>query len=341
MQEPTASSVAILSELYHKYFGSRPEEIVLLPQSGSVRKYYRLTTGAVSAIGTFGNNQAENEAFFSFTHHFNIKRQPVPQLYSIHTDRQHYLQEDIGNDSLYSRLPESGADFSLELKEIYREVLKTLAVLQIEGGQGLDYSAAFPRAEFDAQSMRWDCNYFKYYFLNLMEIPYDEEQLEQDFMVLTKYLLKADSSHFLFRDFQSRNIFLKDNKAYFIDYQGGRRGALAYDVTSLLYQAKADIPQRIREELLEEYIKTAKGLTDLNPIDFREQFYAFTLLRQMQVLGAYGRRGLVERKAHFLKSIPFALKNIAWILEHKFPPVSVPELHRVLGRLTKLKSYDL
>jgi len=337
------NTVEILKELFEDYFGEKTTKVEAIPPSSSTRKYYRLWSESKSAIGTFGDNAEENEAFFSYTRHFNGLNLNVPKLYAVTKDKLHYLQEEAGKTSLYELLPENDEKFDKNLITLYKKSIKNLAHLQIKGGTGLNYSHAFPRADFDKTSMLWDCNYFKYYFLKPANIPYDEQKLEDDFHKFSDYLLSERNDYFLFRDFQSRNILIKDGDPYFIDYQGGRRGALQYDLASLLFQAKANIPHELREELLDYYISVAEKITEINIPQFKKYYYAFVLIRHIQVLGAYGLRGLIERKEHFLKSIPFALKNIKWIFDQRNPEIDLPELKRVLLALAsseKFKSYD-
>ncbi len=209
---------------------------------------------------------------------------------------------------------------------------------QILGSENFDYSNCYPRSAFDKQSMMWDLNYFKYYFLKFAKIPFYEQELEDDFNRFVDFLLEADTNYFMYRDFQSRNIMIKDNKPYFIDYQGGRRGALAYDLASLLYDAKADLSNETRYLLKEYYIGK---LADYN-IDtekFKRHYFGYVLIRKMQAMGAFGFRGLYERKEHFLQSIPFAINNLKYLLAHFELPVELPELQKVLLLLTKSKSF--
>jgi hypothetical protein len=210
--------------------------------------------------------------------------------------------------------------------ESYRRVLEILPRFQIEAGRDLNYKVCYPRASFDRQSINWDLNYFKYYFLRLAGIPFNEQALEQDFTRLTKFLLSADHDYFLYRDFQSRNIMLHDNKPFFVDYQGGRRGALQYDVASLLYDAKADLPPGLRQELLDHYLDNLRNYIPLTREAFMQHYHAFVYVRLMQAFGAYGFRGFYERKAHFLQSVPYALKNLRWLLHNVTLPIELPTL---------------
>jgi hypothetical protein len=197
---------------------------------------------------------------------------------------------------------------------------------QIEAGRDLNYKVCYPRASFDRQSINWDLNYFKYYFLRLAGISFNEQALETDFSRLTKFLLGADHDYFLYRDFQSRNVMLRDGQPYFLDYQGGRKGALQYDIASLLYDGKADIPPELRQELLDYYLDCLGNYIKVDHDAFMEHYYAFVYIRIMQSLGAYGFRGFYERKAHFLQSVPYALKNLRWLVHHVKLPIALPAL---------------
>jgi len=210
--------------------------------------------------------------------------------------------------------------------EAYRKVVAVLPRFQVEAGRDLNYKMCYPRGSFDRQSITWDLNYFKYYFLRLAGIAFNEQALEDDFESLTNFLLTAPSDYFLYRDFQSRNIMLGDGQPFFLDYQGGRRGALQYDIASLLYDAKADLPPALRQELLSLYVEKVRGYIDLRPEEFLHHYYAYVYVRILQALGAYGFRGFYERKAHFLQSVPYALKNLRWLLHNVKLPIALPTL---------------
>ena len=202
----------------------------------------------------------------------------------------------------------------------------SLPRFQVEAGRDLNYKHCYPRGSFDRQSIAWDLNYFKYYFLRLAGIPFGEQALEDDFGRLTKFLLSADRDYFLYRDFQSRNIMLLDGEPWFLDYQGGRKGALHYDIASLLYDAKADLPAELRQSLLSEYLQALSKYVDLSRDAFMQHYYAYVYIRIMQALGAYGFRGFYERKPHFLQSVPYALNNLRWLLHNTELPIAIPAL---------------
>ncbi|MBO4282743.1 MAG: phosphotransferase [Bacteroidales bacterium] len=304
-----------------------------MPVSGSARRYFRMQSGDFSAIGVYNADSKENRAFLAFSRHFAAKGLPVPVVLAEDLAQDIYLEEDLGDETLFSYRSRS-AEFTPELKEKYRSVLQNLLVFQTKGAEGMDASWCYPRACFDAQSIAWDLNYFKYYFLKLAQVPFDEQSLENDFQTLTKFLLQADNRFFLYRDFQSRNIMLKGDALYFIDYQGGRKGALPYDVASLLYDGKADIPAEVRDELLECYLDRL-GASGVWPVEeFRKYYPAFVLVRILQAMGSYGYRGFYERKTHFLSSVPYALRNVAYLLEHSRWEVDFPHLRSVLLSLS-------
>jgi aminoglycoside/choline kinase family phosphotransferase len=329
-----------LRELFYEWSGEEPELLLPLAPSGSNRIYYRLKKGEKSAIGAYNPNAKENQAFIGFSKHFWDKGLPVPEIYAEAPDSLIYLQEDLGFTTLYSYLLQKGEYFPDYLIRIYKRVVEQLARLQVEGGKNLDYGLCYPRDAFDRQSMLWDFNTFKYHFLRLADVPFDEQLLENDMHTLADYLLQADGSHFMFRDFQTRNIMIRAGEPFFIDYQGGRRGALQYDLASLLYQAKANIPEDIRLELLEHYMDSLEQFIPLERERFVEYYYAFVFVRSIQVLGAYGFRGLYERKEHFISSIPFALRNVKWLLDNKKLAVPMPQLERALYHLIESKRFE-
>lgn len=330
----------LLGQLFEEWSGEKASLILPLAPSASNRIYYRLQHGNTSAIGAYNPDDNENKAFISFSKHFKEKELPVPTIYAEQLDHKVYLQEDLGFTTLYSYLLQKGDYFPEYLINIYKKVVKELARLQIEGGKGLDYSVCYPRASFDKQSMLWDFNYFKYYFLKPAGVDYNEQKLEDDFHTVADYLLQADTDYFMFRDFQTRNIMIKRGEPYFIDYQGGRKGALQYDLASLLYQAKANIPPDIRIDLLNYYLDAVEELIPIDRASFVEFYYGYVLMRSVQVLGAYGFRGLYERKEYFLKSIPFALRNVKWIFENTQLPIEFPELKKALNALITSKQFE-
>lgn len=329
-----------LQQLFEDWAGEPPSLVLPLAPSGSARIYYRLQSKNHSAIGAYNPDKRENLAFVQFSRHFHAKGLPVPAIYAEELDQHIYLQEDLGFTTLYSYLLQKDDYFPDYLVRIYKRAVEQLAHLQITGGEGLDYSLCYPRSDFDRQSMQWDCNYFKYYFLRLAGAVFDEQALEDDFNQLSAFLLEAPSDYFMFRDFQTRNIMIKAGEPFFIDYQGGRRGALQYDLASLLYQAKANIPDDIRLELLHHYIHTASKLIPIDTDRFIEQYYGFVLIRCVQVLGAYGFRGLYERKEHFLQSIPYAIRNLKWLLDHQKVNLELPELRRCVEQIVASKRFE-
>ncbi len=324
-----------IADLYKQRFMDESVIIENLPPSGSYREYIRLTSPHFKAIGTWNDDEKENNAFIEFSKHFRSKGIKVPEIYSYNQSERIYLQEDLGNQTLFSFLSEvrETEGFSDKITRIYRKVVRELPKIQIIAGKDLDYDYCYPRKAFDRQSMSWDLNYFKYYFLKLAKISFNEQLLEDDFTSFTDYLLKAESNFFMFRDFQSRNIMLLDNEPWFIDYQGGRHGALQYDLASLLYDSKANIPQEIREELIEDYLDEVEKIHPVDRSEFLQYFYGYVLIRMMQAMGAYGFRGFYEKKEHFLKSIPFALENLEVVLGKISLPVELPELIKVLKTL--------
>jgi aminoglycoside/choline kinase family phosphotransferase len=325
-----AQFMDVLQQLFEQHFGAPVERTQRLQGQlgGSGRSIIRLTGGNRSVIGILYGVREENVAFIEFSRHFRRHGLPVPEIYAEDLDQGAYLEEDLGDTTLFEFLSKNrtGDKIAPEVVEAYRKVVEVLPRFQIEAGQDLDYKVCYPRPSFDRQSITWDLNYFKYYFLRLAGIPFSEQALEDDFSRLAKFLLSAKRDFFLYRDFQSRNIMLRDGQPYFVDYQGGRKGALQYDVASLLYDAKADLPPELRQQLLDHYLDGLAGFIKLEREAFMQYYYAYVYVRIMQALGAYGFRGFYERKAHFLQSVPYALSNLRWLLHNVELPIELPTL---------------
>ncbi|HEY2384374.1 MAG TPA: RNase adapter RapZ [Terriglobia bacterium] len=320
----------VLNRLFEQHFHSPPERVQPLQGQlgGSGRNIVRIANSSHSAIGIIYPVREENAAFLEFSKHFRRHGLPVPEIYTESLSDGAYLEQDLGDTTLFEFLSKNraGSEIRSEVVDAYRKVAGILPRFQVEAGRGLNYKVCYPRASFDRQSIAWDLNYFKYYFLRLAGIPFNEQALEKDFGRLTKFLLTADHDYFLYRDFQSRNVMLQDGRPFFLDYQGGRKGALQYDIASLLYDAKADLPPELRQHLLDHYLEILSTFTNMTRDKFMQHYYAYVYVRIMQAMGAYGFRGFYERKPHFLQSVPYALKNIRWLLHNVELPVALPTL---------------
>jgi len=323
-------SLDVLKKLFEQHFHAPPEHILPLQGElgGSGRKIIRLSNEKNRAIGILYGVREENAAFLEFSKHFRHHGLPVPEIYAEDLDHGAYLEEDLGDTTLFEFLSKNrtGEIIAPEVVETYRKVVAVLPRFQIEASRDLKYDVCYPISSFDRQSIAWDLNYFKYYFLRLAGIPFNEQALEDDFNRLMEFLLDAPRDYFLYRDFQSRNIMLRNGDPFFVDYQGGRKGALQYDIASLLYDAKADLPPDLRQHLLDHYLDRLSSFIELDREVFLRHYYAYVYVRIMQALGAYGFRGFYERKAHFLQSVPYALKNLRWLLHHVRLPIPLPAL---------------
>jgi aminoglycoside/choline kinase family phosphotransferase len=323
-------SIDLLKNLFEQYFRVPVERVQPLQGElgGSGRKIIRLSAGARSAIGILYNVREENAAFLAFSKHFRKHNLPVPEIYAEDLASGAYLEEDLGDTTLFEFLSKNrhGGVIAPQVVEAYKKVVAVLPRFQVEAVRDLDYTVCYPISSFDRQSIAWDLNYFKYYFLRLAGVPFNEHALEEDFSRLTDFLLSAPRDYFLYRDFQSRNIMLRDGQPHFVDYQGGRKGALQYDIASLLYDAKADLPPELRQQLLYDYLRALEKFIPVDREAFLGHYYAYVYVRIMQALGAYGFRGFYERKAHFLQSVPYALKNLRWLLHHAELPIALPAL---------------
>jgi aminoglycoside/choline kinase family phosphotransferase len=326
-----------LKKLFHDWSGEVITGIELITGSGSNRQYYRISGKEESAIGVIGEDKNENRAFLTFTDHFKKHGLNVPEIYNSNEEAGIYLLQDLGDVSLFGLLPGTSGSkkISGEIELIYKRVLDDLISFQVVAGKDLDYSVCFPRDKFDRQSMQWDLNYFKYYYLRPSYIPFHEQELENDFRTIMDFLSLADAGYFMYRDFQARNILLYNNQPYYIDYQGGRKGPLQYDVASLLFQAKADLSFAFREQMLEYYILQLKHHISVDRNSFIPLYYGFVLIRTLQVLGAYGYRGFFERKIHFAESISYALDNLEWLLKNVEFSIKIPELTKCLEEMVR------
>lgn len=307
-----------------------PDRIEKLPQSGSDRIYFRIYSGEESFIATYNLHQRETQTFIYFSRHFINAGLPVPVILGVNEDDTIYIQQDLGTESLLNKLEQHGhGDYVLGL---FQKSLAELARVQILGDKGLNYDWCLTAKEFGKQAIMSDLLYFKYYFLDTLQLPYDKQAMLDDFDALSTYLTLTENKYFMFRDFQSRNIIVKDEEVNFIDYQGGMKGALQYDVASMLWQAKAELSEEWKNSLLDYYMDCIDGLLEraVDRITFVSQYHGYVLIRLLQVMGAYGFRGLFERKAHFLASIPLALRNLKFFIDHKRIGIVTPEFDRVL-----------
>lgn len=324
----------VLKGLYCQTTGEKPEKVVELTGSGSNRHYYRIEGVAGTYIGVIGESVEENKAFIKLANRFADRGLSVPRVVAVTPGRDAYLQENLGDRLLFDEIANGRqtGEFSEHEKMLLKKTIRRLADIQYRGAEGLDFEVCYPLPEFCCRTVMWDLNYFKYNFLKLANIPFNESRLEDDFEKMADYLLAESFTTFMYRDFQSRNVMIKDGEPWFIDFQGGRKGPAHYDVASFLWQAKANIPGNLREELIEEYLDSASQYADIDRAGFKKRLQHVVLFRLMQVLGAYGFRGLFERKAHFMESIPGAMRNIRELMEvNDFS--DYPTLVEVLNKL--------
>jgi aminoglycoside/choline kinase family phosphotransferase len=324
--------IDIVSAGYSELFGEKKLEIVALPQSGSDRKYFRITVESRSVIGAFNANLEENDAFIGFSKHFLKQKLPVPEVYGYLPEKYIYYLQDLGDINLYTWLHSRSdiSDFSNETKDLYRKILDKLILFQTLGITGLDLELCYPHKSFDRQSMMWDMNYFKYMLLKLLAVPFNERQLERDFNTLCDYLLETGQDYFLYRDFQTANVMIINSEPWFIDYQGGRKGAAQYDVASLLFDAKIPMSDSNREELLSYYIDNFCMVSNEDKNQFRGYYAGFSMIRVMQALGAFGFRGLYEQKPTFTDSIVPGVNLLLKLIDSAHGHINLPELYRTV-----------
>lgn len=327
----------LISREYQKWQSKAVEKIeVLNSGSASSRHYYRLYTSDETMIATYSTDIRENEAFFYLANYFRQKGIRIPEVYYISEDRCVYFQQDIGDLNLLNHLKSEG--LTLETKQYYKESLKMLKKMQCSARE-LDYSKCYPRPSFDVQSIIWDLNYFKYYFLKISRVDFDEQLLEDDFQFMAQDLaIKESETYFMFRDFQARNIHIHNGEIWFIDFQGGRRGPGLYDVASLLYQASANLSNEFRKQCLDDYFELLTQEISQNRDDFDKDFKKILLIRIVQTLGAYGFRGLIEGKPYFKNSIPNALENLQTLLLELGDDVKISYFLKILADVVQIKN---
>lgn len=334
---------AELKELFGSYSGADAQSVIRLTAAGSNRVYYRLSASdGKTVVGVEGTNPDENRAFLVIGRHLRAAALPVPEILAVADSGMCYLLQDLGDESLFG-LMESARDcgtYSAEQTALLEKVMRLLPDLQFKGGDGMDYSVCFPCESFDRRSIFWDLNYFKYSFLKATGLEFHEARLEDDFDRLATVLL-ADAPYntFMYRDFQARNVMVKDGEPWFIDFQGGRRGPIEYDVASFLWQARAAYPASLREHLIDTYIDSLARYRKVDASAFRNGLMHFVLFRTLQVLGAYGFRGYFERKQHFIESIPQAIGNLKDLLNAGVGAKEYPYLVRVLNEMTQLPQF--
>lgn len=335
-----------LTQLYKEFANINPVKIEEIAQSGSSRKYYRIVApeGFIpkTVIGVIGSSVEEDNTFIYLTEHFNKRKLSVPKILKVSSDHLRYLQTDLGSTSLYKAL-EKGRKlcgrYNLEEKDLLKRTIAKLPEIQMRGAYGLDFKKCYPVETFDKNSVLFDLNYFKYCFLKTLDIDFNELKLEAVFQLFSSDLIQDYGESFMYRDFQARNVMLStDNEPYFIDYQGGRRGPIEYDVVSFLWQASAHYPEKLRDELIDTYIESLKHYIGVNEAEFRNNLNKFVLFRLLQVLGAYGFRGYYEHKQYFLDSIPFAIDNLRSGLDKNFCPY--PYLNYILQQITELPQFN-
>lgn len=328
-----------LVELYKSKFSAEPHSCLPLTGSASNRKYYRLSGEGGSCIGVVGTDMRENEAFLSIAGHFRTKGINVPEVYAVSEDRMAYIQEDLGDVVLFDMLTQArktgeGMD---RVEALLCKTMSMLPKIQFEGAEGLDFSVCYPQSSFDRRMVMFDLNYFKYCFLKPSGLEFDEVALQDDFEKFADDLLEHDTDTFLYRDFNARNIMVCGDEPYFVDFQGGRRGPVFYDVASFAWQARAKFSDAQKESMLSAYLSAYSAYSSIDEQAFRSGLRLFVLFRLLQVLGAYGFRGWVEHKANFVTSIPAAIAELKdWLTD---PSDRYPYLMQVLERMVELPRF--
>lgn len=331
----------ILKSLFKGYTHLELEQIIELPSSGSNRRYFRLMGGGISLIGAKGTIAEENNAFIEISKHFKLKGLNVPAVLCVSDDGLYYLQEDLGDETLFNRVSEGrdSGNYSVEEIALLKKSVAMLPKIQFNGGKGLDYNQCFPQPEFDDRNIWFDFNYFKYCFLKTTGLEFSEIRLHDDMIKMANDLLNVDCGDcFMYRDFQARNVMLVNDNPYFIDFQGGRRGPFYYDLASFVWQARANYSSQLKDELVATYREALKEYIDITDEEFNKKLRLFVLFRTMQVLGAYGFRGYFEKKPHFMQSVPYAIDNLRKLIQQPF--TEYPYMQELLTQLTNMRQFQ-
>ncbi|HEX2395727.1 MAG TPA: RNase adapter RapZ [Bacteroidales bacterium] len=336
--------IKAVESVYRKWSNSKPLSIEPLPESGSYRTYYRILSSQGTILGVHNADKRENQAFIYLSSHLKRTGNSVPEVLYADLENNVYIEQDLGNITMFEHLAgiRKKSCTDEDIINLYKNVIDAMPGLQVSAASDLDYTQCYPRAEFDVQSMMWDMNYFKYCLLKPLKIDFFEQDLEDDFVKIVKWLIDAERSSFMFRDFQSRNIMIANDSMYFIDFQGGRKGPLQYDLASLLFEAKTRLSEDIRNTLLNYYLDVfSKRFSWFNAEQFVEFYYGFVYLRLMQAMGAYGFRGYIERKPLFLQSLPYAVNTLKWLIEKHPIPLKLASLQGVFERLIAMPQVNL
>ncbi len=335
----------ILVELFSEYFGTEPSDVNPIKGSASNRQYYRLSNHEHSCVGVIGTDADENRAFVTLARSFKNAGLPVPELYMVSEDGMAYIQEDLGSTILYNIVSDAKKSGTIaEVENILCKTIGQLPKFQFEGGREADWSVCYPEPSFSRRMVMFDLNYFKYCFLKPSGLEFNEVRLQDEFDKLADDLLGGPDVHeytgdtFMYRDFQSRNVMIRDDRPYFIDFQGGRKGPVYYDLASFVWQPRAGFSDELRKKLVDAYVDAASEYMEIDRSSFDSKLGLFILFRLLQILGAYGFRGLVENKAAFMVSIPLAMNLLREQLVVCHWPY--PYLVDLLGQLVQMPKYQ-
>lgn len=335
-----------IAQLYFEYKGFPAEKIEQLAGAGSNRCYYRCyDKQGETLIAVEGTSVEENESFIYLASHFNAFHLSMPAVLAVSSDRLCYLQTDLGSVSLFDALKEgrnNGGKYNESEIALLENTIKQLPLIQVKGAENLDWNRCYPQPEFDKENVMFDLNYFKYCFLKLTNIDFNEFKLQYEFYSLADHLTQLTGNYFMYRDFQARNVMLtQGSEPCFIDFQGGRKGPFYYDLASFLWQASAQYNDELRAHLIEVYYQELKKWVAVGSLEkFKSNLNLFVLFRTLQVLGAYGFRGYIEEKSYFVRSIPFAINNLKALLQNKdlFKPYTY--LKEILENLVSLPQFE-
>lgn len=319
---------------FENHFGEKSTQFVTLAQSGSARVNFLAQNQTGKYIITYNENIAENESFLYFSELFSELNLNTPKIFSISDDRKIYIQEFLGEKTFSEIIAEEG--LSENVQTLVKQTLKQLFELQEKTNGKIDFQKTFEYESYDELPVMHDLYYFKNFVADVLELEYHKSSLLKEFKEIINLIENLEPKGIMIRDFQARNIMVNnENKVSFIDYQSAMKGPLMYDVISFLFQAKANFPENFKNEMLEFYIQQFEDKEAQSQL--KNSVKPIQMMRFLQVLGAYGFRGLIQRKQHFIASLDKGIQNITEFSESWDEMKNYPELKKVIEQLSSEK----
>ena len=302
--------------------GGGPHQIMLLAGDGSQRRFYRLWYKNIPGIVAIepGEDQeegmAEALAAWQIGLHLYENKIPVPEFLGFDPDSGLILSEDLGDQRLHEYVLQQKDSDMESVHATYRDVVRQLARMQVLGSKNFDPAWCWQTPRYDRQLMlERESGYFlQALCLNYLHLEPDLAAVQKEFKTLADHAAQAPGNFFLHRDFQSRNIMLKEGRVRFIDFQGGRLGPLGYDLASLLIDPYVGLSYDLQERLINVYIDELHKFLSYDPDQFRQEYKNLSLQRNLQILGAFAFLSQQRGKPFFQPYIRPALLSLKYTL---------------------------